>query len=211
VSEPTPFVFDESEERKRFAPATLRNRDVIAEVLGAILPASGRVLEIASGTGEHIVHFGARFPALEWQPSDHDPLALASIDAWREEAGGNNVMPAMQLDASTKHWSVDHADAVLCINMVHIAPWQAAVGLMQGAGRLLPPGGVLYFYGPFREDGISLAESNEAFDISLKSRNPEWGLRLVGDVRDLAAQAGLMLEQRIEMPTNNLSLIFRKL
>jgi hypothetical protein len=211
VSEPTPFVFDDEPGGKRFAPATLRNREVIAVVIGAILPPTGKVLEIASGTGEHIVYFAGRFPGIEWQPSDPDPVALASIDAWRDEAGLRNILPALEIDAAASEWRVDRADVILCINMVHIAPWRATGGLMRGAGQLFLPGGLLYVYGPFLEDGVPLAPGNVAFDSSLRSRNTEWGLRRISDVQDLAKKAGLILDQRIEMPANNLSLIFRKI
>ncbi|EZP72691.1 SAM-dependent methyltransferase [Sphingomonas paucimobilis] len=133
---------------KRFAPATERNRDAILAVLRDELPPSGRVLEVASGSGEHAVHFATALPALDWQPSDPDPAALASIEAWRAEAGLANLLPAIMLDAAAQ-WPVEKADAVICINMVHISPWAAAIGLMQGAGKVLPPGGLLYLYGPY--------------------------------------------------------------
>ncbi|MFC4291791.1 DUF938 domain-containing protein [Sphingorhabdus arenilitoris] len=207
---PRPFVFDESGEAKRFAPATLRNRDAIADILRPILPAKGRVLEIASGTGEHIVHFAALFPALQWQPSDPDPLALASIAAWQLEAALTNIAPALQLDAAAQDWPVVGADAIICINMVHIAPIEAAAGLMRGAGRILPPGAPLYLYGPFIEAAVPLAPSNAEFDQSLKSRDPRWGLRSLEQITALAAEHGLTLDQRTEMPANNLSLIFRR-
>jgi SAM-dependent methyltransferase len=206
---PKPFVFDESSEAKRFAPATLRNRDAIAQVLGEILPPSGRVLEIASGTGEHIVHFAACFPAIIWQPSDPDPVGISSIAAWAAESRLPNIHPAMLLDARSDEWELDSVDAILCINMVHIAPWEAAIGLIAGAGRILTGSGFLYLYGPFREDGVELAESNAAFDASLKSRNSDWGLRHLSDVEALVKEHHLVLEKRIDMPANNLSLIFR--
>lgn len=195
---------------KQYAPATLRNREPIAAVLGNVLPATGLILEVASGTGEHAAYFAAQFPALEWQPSDPDPAGLASIDDWRAEAALANLRPAMMLDASGDDWPVDRADGILCINMLHIAPWSAAIGLMRGAGRLLPPGGPLYLYGPYREDAVPLAPGNAAFDASLKERNALWGLREVSDVEMLARDNGLILERRTEMPANNLSLIFRR-
>ncbi len=210
MSEPKPFIFEAGGEAKRFAPATMRNRDAITDVLRGILPDAGNILEIASGTGEHIVHFARHFPQAIFQPSDPDPLALASIDAWREEAKQRNILPALQIDAGRADWPVAAADAILCINMVHIAPWQACIGLMQGAGDILPAGGTLYLYGPFREADRPLSPSNTDFDASLKSRNPGWGLRLVDDVRMLAERCGMVMEKRTEMPANNLSLVFRK-
>jgi SAM-dependent methyltransferase len=210
MTDPKPFVFADTGEAKRYAPATERNRDAIADVLRGVLPEQGTILEIASGTGEHLVHFAARFPHLTWQPSDHDSAGLASISAWSAEAALPNICPPMQIDASAADWPIAMADAVLCINMVHIAPWSATEGLLLGASRLLPPGGLLYLYGPYREDGVPTAASNEDFDVSLKSRNTEWGLRSVEDVVSQAQHHGLKLEARIEMPANNLSLIFRR-
>jgi SAM-dependent methyltransferase len=210
TGEPTPFVFEATGEAKRFAPATERNRDAIVAVLNDILPASGTLLEIASGTGEHIVHFAGDFPQLSWQPSDYDAAGLASIAAWSSESGLANILPPVQIDATSLDWPVGNADAILCINMIHIAPWAAAIGLFAGAGRLLPAGAPLYLYGPYREVDVPTAESNEAFDVSLKSRNLDWGLRQVEDVAALAAQNGFQLDHRLEMPANNLSLVFRK-
>jgi hypothetical protein len=209
-SGPKPFVFDEGGEAKRYAPATERNRDAICDVLRTHLPPKGTVLEIASGTGEHIVHFAQIFPDLTFQPSDPDPAALTSIAAWSAEAGLNNLRPPIQIDASAPHWPVSTADAILCINMVHISPWAATEGLLIGAGRLLPANGILYLYGPYFEDAIDAAPSNLAFDESLKSRNPEWGIRRREDVEAAAEKNSLALSARIEMPANNLSLIFQK-
>ncbi len=208
MSDPKPFVFEPSAEAKRTAPATERNRDAITHVLKGCLPAQGRVLEIASGTGEHIVHFAAQFPHLAWQPSDSDPLALASIAAWRAESGGDNPLAPVEVDAAAD-WQVQDISAILCINMVHISPWEATKGLMRNAGRLLPKGGVLYVYGPFRQQNRPTAPSNEEFDRNLKSRNSQWGLRLVEDVAQEASLHALHLDQIIEMPANNLSLLFR--
>jgi cyclopropane fatty-acyl-phospholipid synthase-like methyltransferase len=205
-----PFVFDETGEAKRFAPATARNRDAIAAVLAAMLPPRGTVLEIASGTGEHLVHFAANFPALAWQPSDYDAAGVASIAAWSTDAGLPNILPPLRLDAAASVWPVDRADAILCINMIHIAPWAATKGLFEGAGRVLPTHGMLYLYGPYRETDVATVESNEAFDMSLKDRNPDWGLRHVQDVASLALHNGFMLDKRVAMPANNLSLVFRK-
>ncbi len=196
-------------EAKRHAPATLRNRDAIAAVLRETLPETGQVLEVASGSGEHIVHFAQAFPGLDWQPSDPEPAALASIDAWRAEAGLANVRPALMLDAAVSEWPVVRADAILCINMVHISPWAATEGLMAGAARLLSSGAPLYLYGPYIRGDVPTAESNLAFDASLRARNPAWGLRAMEDVIALAAENGLSFERFVEMPANNLSVIFR--
>lgn len=206
----TPFVFDQSSEAKRFAPATQRNRAYIIDVLGPILPDHGTVLEIASGTGEHIVHFARAFPDLTWQPSDYDLSGLASIAAWSAEARLPNILPPIQLDASSTDWPIAQADVILCINMAHISPWAATEGLFGGAGRLLAVGAPLYLYGPYREAAVPTAQSNEAFDASLKERDPAWGLRHLEDVIALGAENGFVLDRRIAMPANNLSLIFRK-
>lgn len=207
---PQPFIIDAGEVEKRHAPATVRNRDAIADVLEAVLPPTGTVLEVASGTGEHVVHFAQRFPQLIWQPSDYSDLSLPSIAAWVAESGFTNVRPAVQLDASSPGWPVPQADAILCINMIHIAPWAATMGLMAGAGRLLQARAPLYLYGPYLRDGVETAPSNLAFDQSLKERDPDWGLRDLSAVIALAAEHGLHIEQVIEMPANNLSVIFRK-
>jgi Protein of unknown function (DUF938) len=195
---------------RKIAPAAARNRDAICEILDRILPDHGHVLEIASGSGEHIVHFAARWPHLTWQPSDPQPEAQRSIDAWAVDASLGNLSGAINVDVIGEDWPVDRADAILCINMVHIAPWAATIGLMKGAGRLLPAGGLLYLYGPFREADVALAESNAAFDASLKSRDPAWGLRDMEAVIATAKDHALNFEERIAMPANNLSLIFRK-
>jgi SAM-dependent methyltransferase len=205
-----PFIFTAGPEAKRYAPATERNRDVIVDVLRSVLPETGTVLEVASGTGEHIIHFARAFPALQWQPSDYDTAGLASIAAWSAEAGLPNVMRPAQIDASAIEWPIAEVDAILCINMIHISPWAATAGLMAGAGRILSRGGLLYLYGPYREIDVPTAESNEAFDVSLKARNPEWGLRCKEDVIALAAEQGLEFQRRIAMPANNLSLIFAR-
>jgi SAM-dependent methyltransferase len=169
------------------------------------------VLEVASGSGEQVAEFARAFPKLLWQPSDADPAALASIEAWRTEAPAFNLLPPVQLDASALGWPIASAEAVVCINMAHISPWSATEGLMRAAGRVLDPGGPLYLYGPYRQAGVETAPSNEAFDRSLKDRNPEWGLRQVADVGAAAAEHGLVLERTIAMPANNLSLVFRRL
>jgi SAM-dependent methyltransferase len=195
---------------KREAPAAARNREPIADVLAEELPASGTVLELASGTGEHVIHFAKRFPGLQWQPSDPDAEALASIAAWSAEAGLANVAAPLELDASATDWPVDHADAMLCINMVHISPVAATEGLIRAAGRILPKGAPLILYGPYLEEDVETVESNIAFDGWLKQRNPEWGLRSAEWLDELAMAQGLARARRIAMPANNIMLVYRK-
>lgn len=191
---------------KRRAPAAGRNVVPIGDVLGDWLPRSGLVLEVASGTGEHALAFAKRFPALQWQPSDPDPEALASIAAW--QAGGPaNLRPPIELDV-TREWPVDRADAVLCINMVHISPWECSLGLLDGAARMLATGAPLILYGPWLEAGVEPAPSNLAFDLDLKARDLRWGLRLVEDFAAEAALRGFVLIERRRMPSNNLMLKF---
>jgi hypothetical protein len=192
------------------APATARNRDPILAVLREVLPARGTVLEIAGGTGEHAVHFAAALPQVMWQPTDPDGDARLSIAAHAARAGVPNLLPPLALDASLPVWPVTKADAIVSINMIHIAPWRAAQGLMAGAERLLPPGAVLYLYGPFREQGRHTAPSNAAFDQSLQVRNPEWGVRDLDEVCALAEAHGLAFDRRVAMPANNLSVVFRR-
>jgi SAM-dependent methyltransferase len=193
-----------------YAPAAARNRQPILNVLQQHLPPSGLVLEVASGTGEHVVHFAQACPALTFQPSDPDPAHRASIDAWRAALGLANVRPAVALDVMAQSWPVEAADALVCINMIHISPWAAAEGLMRGAGRLLPPGGLLYLYGPYKRGGQHTAPSNAAFDAGLRAQNPAWGVRDLEAVAALAAVQGFGGPVVIEMPANNLSLLFRK-
>jgi hypothetical protein len=168
------------------------------------------VLEIASGTGEHAVFFGERFPQLEWQPSDVHPAALSSIEAWREEAQLPNVRQPLVLDAASPNWPITHADAVLSINMVHISPWTSALGLLSGAQRLLVPGAPLILYGPWLKGDVDTVPSNLDFDTDLKRRDPEWGLRRVEDFAAAAEQRGLELEATRAMPANNLMLLLRR-
>jgi len=195
---------------KRSAPAVSRNREPIAAVLTEILPASGTVLEIASGTGEHAMFFAGLFPHLNWQPSDPDPGALQSIVAWEIDSGLPNLCPPLELDAQWDEWPVGRVDAILCINMVHISPWMATLGLLNGAARLLPDSGPLVLYGPYRRRDVPTAPSNEAFDESLRARDPSWGLRFVEDLRAEADVRGFVFDRMVEMPANNLTLIFRK-
>ena len=192
------------------APAVARNKGVILEVLHRVLPTSGTVLEIASGSGEHAVHFAREMPALVWQPSDPAEEARSSIAAHAQHAGLPNLLPPVVLDAASQVWPVENACAVLAINMVHIAPWTAAEGLMAGAARVLPTAAPLYLYGPFKESGRHTAESNEAFDADLRRRNPEWGVRDLEDVCAAAARHGFRLDEKIAMPANNLSVVFRR-
>ncbi|MGZ3422035.1 MAG: DUF938 domain-containing protein [Polyangiales bacterium] len=193
---------------RRHAPATHRNREPIFAVLSRVLPAGGHVLEIASGSGEHAAYFASRLPAVTWQPSDVDLESRASIDAHCE--GIANVRPALELDVRREPWPIRAVDAIVCINMIHIAPWQACVALMEGASQRLPPRGVLFLYGPYRRAGVHTAPSNEAFDASLRSRDASWGVRDLEDVTRTAERQELVLDETIEMPANNLSLVFRR-
>ncbi|TIX51830.1 DUF938 domain-containing protein [Alteraurantiacibacter aquimixticola] len=195
---------------KKEAPAAARNRESIADVLAEELPDSGTVLEIASGTGEHVTLFAERFPQLNWQPSDPDAEARASIAAWSAEAGLANIAPPLEVDASALDWPVEAADAIICINMVHISPVAASEGLLAAAGRMLPSGAPLIFYGPWLEEGVETVESNLAFDASLKSRNPQWGLRRAEWMEALAASHSLRRTRRVAMPANNIMLVYRK-
>jgi SAM-dependent methyltransferase len=195
---------------RRSAPAALRNREPIAEVLADWLPRSGLVLEIASGTGEHVAHFAERFPALDWQPSDIHPDALRSIAAVREETGLANIRAPITIDAASADWPIDRADAVLSINMVHISPWASALGLIEGAARLLVPGAPLILYGPWLSDDVATAPGNLAFDADLKRRDAEWGLRKVEDFAAAAEQCGLALRETRAMPANNMMLLLTR-
>ncbi len=199
----------ESGEARLYAPAAARNRDAIAAILADELPRAGRVLEIASGSGEHVVHFARLFPALDWQPSDPDPVARASIIAWTQECALSNIAPPVALDAAVASWPVEHVEAVLCINMVHISPWESTLGLFAGAARLLPQGGPLILYGPFLWDGMETAPSNLAFDTQLRARDARYGLRSVEQLDEVAAQQGLWRTALHQMPANNLMLIYR--
>jgi SAM-dependent methyltransferase len=200
-----------NDDARLYAPAAARNREPILGVLRHYLPPGGLVLEIASGSGEHIVHFAqGSAPGLMFQPSDPDPGARASIDAWAAALALSNIRQALALDAASADWPIAHADAILCINMIHIAPWTAAVGLIRGAARILPPGGMLYLYGPYRRGGRHTALSNEQFDQVLRQRDPSWGVRDLEAVAALAADEGFAQPLVQEMPANNLSLIFHR-
>lgn len=191
------------------APAVARNRDAILAVLREHLPASGLVLEVASGSGEHAVHFAAALPGLRWQPTDSALRSRASIAAHARAAGLPNLLAPLHLDASATAWPVTRAEAVVAINLVHIAPWSATLGLLGGAGKILSGGGLLYLYGPYKSEGRHTAPSNASFDADLRVRDPSWGVRDVEDVVRTALPHGLRLEHRIAMPANNLSLLFR--
>ena len=195
---------------KRFAAATARNREPLAAVLERELPVAGTVLEVASGTGEHAAYFAGRFASLVWQPSDSDPAALASIEAWREDSNRPNLRSPTVLDARDEEWPISTVGAVLCVNMLHIAPWSACEGLFAGSGRALVPNGPLIVYGPFLEPAARTAATNRAFDRTLRSRNEAWGLRSTDRLDELAVRAGLQRVERYAMPANNLLLVWRK-
>ena len=195
---------------KLSSPATERNREPIAAVLADWLPPTGLVLEVASGSGEHAVHFAQRFPKLEWQPTDSDPSALSSIEAWRADSGLANLREPVILDATAAAWPVTTAEAVLNINMVHISPWESALGLLDGTARVLPASGPLILYGPWIVQGLPTAPSNLAFDADLKRRNPTWGLRKVEAFAREAEKRGFLLGDQREMPANNRMLLFSR-
>ncbi|MEZ5740412.1 MAG: DUF938 domain-containing protein [Burkholderiaceae bacterium] len=188
----------------RSSAAARRNREPVLKVLASWAASGERVLEIASGTGEHVLHFATAMPAVAFQPSDPDPAARASIDAWRQAAGLANVAPALDLDVGRRPWPVEPPDLVLCLNMIHIAPWQAAIDLFAGASQVLDAGGRLLLYGPFLQREVPTAPGNLAFDADLRARNPQWGLRDLADVRALATAAGMGAPRVVPMPANNL-------
>lgn len=195
---------------RRHAPAAARNRQPILDVLQPHLPTRGLVLEIASGSGEHTAHFARALPDLTFQPSDPDAAARASVDDWAATLGLTNVLPALELDAGAETWPIAGAEAMVCINMTHISPWDSTLGLIRGAARLLPEKGVLFLYGPYFRHGAEPAPSNLAFDRDLRARNPAWGIRTVEEVAALAASHGFASPHLVEMPANNLSLVFRR-
>ena len=199
-----------SDDYRQYAPAATRNRGPILDVLRSILPSSGLVLEVASGTGEHVVHFARAFPMLTWQPSDPNKEARRSISAWIAAEGLENVRPPLDLDAASDNWPIDHAVAVVCINMIHISLWASTEGLMRGASRILDARAPLYLYGPFRQPARALAPSNAAFDEDLRNRDPRWGLRDLDEAAASAGYHGFALDRVVEMPANNLSVIFRR-
>jgi len=202
---------DNPDSLRRVAPAAERNRGPILDVLSRVLPKAGVVLEIASGTGQHAVHFAAALPTITWQPSDPDAASRASIDAWRKHTSLANLNAALALDVRSTPWPVpDSLAAIACINMIHIAPWEAAEALFRGAGEHLANDGVLFLYGPYKRDGAHTAASNEAFDNQLRATNPAWGVRNMEDVVELGHAADLWMEEAVAMPANNFCLIFRR-
>jgi len=192
------------------APSAERNKQPILEVLRRVLSSTGLVLEIASGTGQHVTHFAKALPGLTFQPSEMDESRHPSIAAWTRHEKLANVRAPLAFDLTQLPWPITAADAIVCINVIHISPWEATLGLMKGAGELLPPGGVLVTYGPYRRGGAHTAPSNEAFDASLRSRDPGWGVRDMEEVVAVAKEAGLELQEAITMPANNFTLVFTK-
>jgi cyclopropane fatty-acyl-phospholipid synthase-like methyltransferase len=200
-----------SADQRMFSPAAARNSAPILAVLERVLPANGVVLEIGCGTGEHAVYFGGAMPNLTWLPSDPDSDSRASTTSWIKFTGLSNVLPPLDIDVCATSWGVEQTapfDAIVSLNMVHIAPWAASLGLFAGAGRFLRAGGLLFLYGPFMRDGAHNAPSNADFDASLKARNPSWGLRDIADLERVGESSGLSLRETIEMPANNMSLVF---
>jgi SAM-dependent methyltransferase len=200
----------EAPDPRLYRPHVVRNREPILEVLRRVLPAQGLVLEVASGSGEHAAYFAQHLPTLQWQPTDPDAEALASIAAHRAAVRVPNLLPSLRLDVTAEHWPVERAEAIVCNNMIHISPWAATEGLVAGAGRVLSEEGVLYLYGPYQLDGRHTAPSNQAFDTSLRAQNPLWSIRDLADVTTLAERHGLVLAETVAMPANNLSVIFRR-
>ena len=195
---------------KQLSESSERNKHPMLDVLQSVLPENGTVLEIASGTGQHAVHFAANLPGVRWQPSDIDPDLRASVAAWRDESALANLLAPIHLDVTADPWPLAAADAVVCSNMIHIAPWECCIGLLEGAARILPEGGILYMYGPYKIGGKHTAPTNEQFDGSLRARNSSWGIRNLDDVALEARRRGLHLIKTVKMPANNLSVIYRK-
>lgn len=192
------------------APSPERNKQPILEVLARVLPPRGLVLEVGSGTGQHVAHFARALPGLVFQPSEMDPERHASIEAWVAADRLSNVRPPLAIDVTDHPWPLSAADAVVCINVIHIAPWEATLALLTGAGAILPAGGVLVTYGPYRRGGAHTSAGNEAFDASLRARNPLWGVRDIDTVADAARGEGLLLQEVVPMPANNFTLVWRK-
>ena len=195
---------------KGFAPAAERNRQPILDVLRRVLPPAGLVLEVASGTGQHTIFFSEHLPALHWQPTDASSEALQSIGEWVDEAARKNLLAPLELDVRSPQWPVTKADALVCINMIHISPWETTEALFQGASQLLAGGSPLVTYGPYRLHGEHTAPSNAAFDQSLRSRNARWGVRDIDELRELGGQTGFVLEERVSMPANNMILVWTR-
>ena len=197
-------------DRRRYAAAAERNRGPILAVLRRLVPEGARVLEVASGTGQHAAYFAAHLPGTRWRPSDADPRLFASISAWAEEEGAANVQEPLRLDCAAARWPPGAFDVVYCANMIHIAPWACCLGLLRGAGRHLVAGGRLLLYGPFRIGGAHTSESNAAFDADLRARDPGWGVRDLDEIRKRAAGQGLRYVERVPMPANNLVVVFER-
>jgi SAM-dependent methyltransferase len=197
-------------DQRQFAPATERNREFILPVLRRVLPSTGTVLEIGSGTGEHAAFFASKLPNLTWQPSEMDLSAMASIQAWSAHIGATNISPPVVLDVNAEQWPVQRADALVCINVVHYSPWSSTQALFAGAARLLSTDGVVYCYGAYKRGGQHTAPSNEVFDGWLKNRDPCFGVRDLEAVEETAAAHGLRLDEVIAMPSNNFSLVFHR-
>jgi hypothetical protein len=199
---------------RQYAPATERNRQPILEVLSRVLPQEGNILEISSGTGEHAVFFAEHLSPRHWIPSDYQPIALDSIRSWREYYPRENLQVPVSIEVHDPIWTVETANlaiaAIVNINMIHIAPWSACLALMAGAGRILPSGGILYLYGPYKREGRHTAESNEAFDRALRSQNFQWGVRDLETVIAVAIEQGLNPLEIVPMPANNLSVVFQR-
>ena len=200
----------EPSDPRLYHPHVARNREPILDVLRRALPARGLVLEVASGSGEHAAFFANGLPSVSWQPSDMDAKALASVAAFQANSGAPNLLAPLRLDVTAAQWPIERADAIVNCNMIHISPWAACEGLIAGAERILPVGGILYLYGPYRIDGRHTAPSNEEFDANLRGRNAAWGIRDLGEVTALATRHGLTLVETVQMPANNLSVIFRR-
>jgi SAM-dependent methyltransferase len=200
----------EASDPRFYFPHVARNREAILQVLRRVLPSQGLVLEVASGSGEHAAYFAERLPSLIWQPSELDPRSLASIAAHRMAADTPNLLAPVCLDATSEQWPVESADALVCINMIHIAPWAVSEGLMAGARRVFQMGGVIYLYGPYKIDGRHTAQSNKEFDAWLRTQNAQWGVRDFADMADLAARNDFVLIETVPMPGNNMSIIFKR-
>jgi hypothetical protein len=195
---------------KSFAPAAERNRQPILDVLRRVLPPNGVVLEVASGTGQHAMFFSEHLPALRWQPTDASLESLASIGAWVQETACENLLAPLELDVRWPQWPVTTANALVCINMIHVSPWETTEALFRGASALLAGGSPLITYGPYRLHGEHTAPSNAAFDQSLRSRNAQWGVRDIDDLRELGGRTGFALEERVGMPANNMTLVWKR-
>jgi len=212
----TCFPLEREADGRQVSPSSRRNGPHILKVLKRILPKAGTVLEVAAGSGEHTVMFAPEFTSLSWLPSDPADDKLESIRAWIKAKPADNILPPVALDAASQLWPVEQMafakpiTAMICINMIHIAPWAAGKGLLAAAGRVLPPGGILYLYGPYNVNGEYTAPSNEVFDLTLKKTDPDWGLRDIREVETEASSNGLKLREVVDMPANNFSLVFQK-